>query len=66
MQDRAAKTAQSKRAGQQASDPRFAAFARLLARDLAKKHFDQEKGKKQLKASQASGYDSDSQPKGKS
>lgn len=38
-------------------DPRFAAFARLLARDLAQKHF-----KKELKTTKACGYDSDAPP----
>jgi len=65
MQSRAAKTAQRKPAGQQGPDPRFAAFARLLARDLARKHFEQEESEKRLKARADEAYDSDSRLKEK-
>jgi len=44
-------------------DPRFAALARLLARDLAAKHFEQQKCEEELKAGQAGGYDFDPPPK---
>ena len=59
MAGNAAKTAKSKRTGQ-ALDPRFAALARLLARDLARKHLEQESDRNELSPSQAGGYDSDS------
>jgi hypothetical protein len=39
------------------TDPRLAALARLLARDLAAKHFE-----KELKADQAGGYGLDPPP----
>ena len=61
MQHKTAKAVQSKRKEPQGPDPRFAAFARLLARDLARAHFE-----KELEASQAGGYDSDSPPEDQS
>jgi hypothetical protein len=61
MQFKTAKTARSKREGQQGPDPRLAAFARLLARDLAQKHFE-----KELKAGKTCGYDSDAPPEDRS
>ena len=66
MQQKTAKAAQSKRTGPQGPDPRFAALSRLLARDLAKRHFEQEKGEKELKASHRGAYDSGSPPEDQS
>jgi len=56
-----AKAAKTKRAAQSV-DPRFAALTRLLARDLAKKHLEQDSRDNELSRSPDSGYDSDSLP----
>jgi hypothetical protein len=49
MRRKTAKAMQAERGQAQAPDPRLAAFARLLARDLARRHFlemmDRESGK---------------------
>ncbi len=63
MARKTAKTAQSKRTEHRKPDPRFAALARLLARDLARKHLEQESDRNELsqkdwKKRQAGGYDS--------
>jgi hypothetical protein len=58
MQNTAAKTATSKKqASAHAGDPRFAAFARLLARHAARRDFE-----KELKRSQPEAYPADSAP----
>jgi len=66
MAGNTAKKAQSKRTRPQQPDPRFAALARLLARDLARKHLEQELGRNELSPSQPGGYDSDSLPEDES
>ena len=60
MASNTAKTAKRKRTAQK-PDPRFAALARLLARDLARKHLEQGGNEKDWPESQAGGYGSDSQ-----
>jgi len=60
MASNTAKKGQSKRTAQ-APDPRFAALARLLARDLARRHLEQAGNEKDWPESQPGGYDSDSQ-----
>jgi len=60
MAGNTAKAAKNKRTAHQRPDPRFAALARLLARDLARKHLEQESSGNQLSPSQPGGYDSDS------
>jgi|GEM_PF-6850563 len=62
MASNTAKKAQSKRTEHRKPDPRFVALARLLARDLARKHLEQESDRNQLSPSQPGGYDSDSLP----
>jgi len=59
MASNTAKKAQSKRTAHK-PDPRFAALARLLARDLARKHLEQESDRNNLNPSPADGYDSNS------
>jgi len=61
MRSKAAKATRSKREGQHDPDPRLAAFARLLARDMAQKHFE-----KELKAARTCGYDSEAPSEEKS
>jgi len=61
MANEATKRIDSKRKGQNKPDPRFVALARLLARDLARKHLEQGENKKHWPESQSGGYDSDSQ-----
>lgn len=61
MANEATKRIDSKRKGQKKPDPRFVALARLLARDLARKHLEQGGNQKALSPSQPGGYDSDSQ-----
>jgi len=61
MASNTAKTAKRKRTAHQTPDPRFAALARLLARDLARKHLEQAGNEKDWPESQSGGYDSDSQ-----
>jgi len=65
MASNTAKKANSKRTAQK-PNPRFAALARLLARDLARKHLEQAGNEKDWPESQASGYDSDSLPEDES
>ena len=61
MANEATKRIDSKRKGQNKPDPRFVALARLLARDLARKHLEQDSRENELSPSQSVAYDSDSQ-----
>ena len=66
MASNTAKKAKNKRTARQAPDPRFVALARLLARDLARKHLEQAGNEKDWPESQSGGYDSDSLPEDES
>ena len=62
MANAATKRTNRKRKGQNKPDPRFVALAQLLARDLARKHLEQDSRENELSPSRPVAYDSDSQP----
>jgi hypothetical protein len=60
MQHKTTSRALSKPTAVQPPDPRFAALARLLARDLARKHAKEDSRKNELSASPQDAYAADS------